>query len=60
MTYQNKGSKVKLEEKYNSNGKNLEQWKCYRCNIIFGNESIAKLHEDILKHRVYKIKSFNY
>jgi Zn-finger protein len=25
-------------------------WKCYRCNLIFYEESIASLHEEISNH----------
>jgi len=30
----------------------LENWKCFRCNLTFRDESHAKLHEDISNHTV--------
>ncbi len=30
-------------------------WKCYRCNLIFTEESHASMHVDLSKHRVREI-----
>lgn len=31
-------------------------WKCYRCNITFNNENISKIHKNITRHHIQKIK----
>jgi hypothetical protein len=31
-------------------------WKCYRCNLVFTDESHAALHEDLSKHGVTEIQ----
>ena len=31
-------------------------WKCYRCNLIFTEESYAILHEDLSKHSVREVQ----
>ena len=33
-----------------------EAWKCFRCNLTFRNEELARLHKDISKHSVSEIK----
>ena len=30
-------------------------WKCYRCNLIFHNESMAALHKEISNHSVVQL-----
>ncbi|WP_256363743.1 hypothetical protein [Candidatus Nitrosotenuis cloacae] len=27
-------------------------WKCYRCNLIFRDESSAQLHKELSKHTI--------
>jgi Zn-finger protein len=27
-------------------------WKCYRCNLVFRDESVAELHTSLSKHHV--------
>jgi len=31
-------------------------WKCYRCDLTFKEEDLAKLHKEISKHTVSSIK----
>lgn len=31
-------------------------WKCYRCNLIFTEESHALLHEDLSRHSVREVQ----
>lgn len=30
-------------------------WKCYRCNLVFTDETHANLHVDLSKHNVREI-----
>ena len=39
-------------EKYCSLIVSSEVWKCFRCNLTFKEEQLAKLHEEISKHSV--------
>ena len=32
-------------------------WKCYRCNLSFKDDQVAKMHKEISEHSVTKIKS---
>ena len=32
-------------------------WKCFRCNLSFRDEQVAKMHKEISEHSVSKIKS---
>jgi hypothetical protein len=34
-------------------------WKCYRCDLTFKEEDLAKLHQEILKHSVREVKIIN-
>ena len=34
---------------------NSKAWKCYRCNLIFREESHALLHKDITNHLASEI-----
>ncbi|MEK0319434.1 MAG: hypothetical protein QQN43_07625 [Nitrosopumilus sp.] len=31
-------------------------WKCFRCNLTFREEDVAKIHREISKHSVSKVK----
>ncbi|HUT05110.1 MAG TPA: hypothetical protein VMW74_00235 [Nitrosopumilaceae archaeon] len=31
-------------------------WKCFRCNLSFKDEAVAKLHKQISNHSVSKVK----
>ncbi len=33
-----------------------EAWKCFRCNLTFRDENHAKMHNEISKHSVSKVK----
>ncbi len=32
-------------------------WKCFRCNLSFKDDQIAKMHKEISAHSVTKVKS---
>ena len=32
-------------------------WKCFRCNLSFKEEEHAKMHQEISKHAVTKVKA---
>jgi len=32
-------------------------WKCYRCNLTFKDEDLARIHKKISSHSVTKIKA---
>ena len=32
-------------------------WKCFRCNLSFKDEQIAKMHKEISAHSVTKMKT---
>ncbi|HSB50748.1 MAG TPA: hypothetical protein VLC72_05420 [Nitrosopumilaceae archaeon] len=32
-------------------------WKCFRCNLTFKDENLAKMHREISKHSVSKVKA---
>ena len=32
-------------------------WKCYRCDLVFKQELLAEIHNDITKHPVERIES---
>lgn len=32
-------------------------WKCFRCNLMFKDEHLAHVHEEIAKHHVTKIRA---
>ncbi|WP_256359031.1 hypothetical protein [Candidatus Nitrosopumilus salaria] len=32
-------------------------WKCYRCNLTFKDEDVAKMHKKISSHSITKIKA---
>ncbi len=32
-------------------------WKCFRCNLSFKDEQIAKMHKEISAHSVTKVKT---
>ena len=32
-------------------------WKCFRCNLSFRDEQVAKMHKEISEHSVSKVKS---
>ena len=52
MSRQN-GKKKKL---VHSRAETVGTWKCYRCNLIFHDESLALLHEDISNHSAVRVK----
>ena len=52
MSRQN-GKKRKL---VHSRAESVSTWKCYRCNLIFHDESLALLHEDISSHSAVLVK----
>lgn len=35
--------------------KSVSVWKCYRCNLIFHEESMAALHKEISNHSVVQL-----
>jgi hypothetical protein len=41
------GKKRKLAH---SSAETVSAWKCYRCNLVFHEEWLASLHEDISNH----------
>jgi Zn-finger protein len=47
------GKKKKLAH---SSGGTVSVWKCYRCNLIFHEESLAFLHEDISNHSAVRVE----
>ena len=51
MSRQN-GKKRKL---VHSKAETVGTWKCYRCNLIFHDESLAFLHEDISSHSAVRV-----
>lgn len=32
-------------------------WKCFRCSLVFKEESHARMHREISKHSVTKVKA---
>lgn len=52
MSRQN-GKKRKL---VHSKAETVDTWKCYRCNLIFHDDSLAFLHEDISSHSAVRVK----
>ena len=38
-----------------SRAETVGTWKCYRCNLIFHDESLALLHEDISNHPAVRV-----
>jgi hypothetical protein len=52
MSRQN-GKKRKL---VHSRAETVGTWKCYRCNLIFHDESLAVLHEDISSHSAARVE----
>ena len=32
-------------------------WKCFRCNLSFKDQELAKMHTEISEHSITKIKS---
>ena len=32
-------------------------WKCFRCNLSFNNEELAKIHKEITSHHITITKS---
>jgi hypothetical protein len=38
-----------------SSAETVSAWKCYRCNFIFYEESLAFLHEDISNHSAVRV-----
>ena len=32
-------------------------WKCFRCNLTFKSEDVAKIHKKISTHSVTKVKA---
>jgi len=32
-------------------------WKCFRCNLSFKEEAHAKMHQEISRHAVTKVKA---
>jgi hypothetical protein len=52
MSRQN-GKKRKL---VHSRAETVGTWKCYRCNLIFHDESLALLHEDISNHAAVRVE----
>ncbi|MEK6966530.1 MAG: hypothetical protein AABW62_03775 [Thermoproteota archaeon] len=34
----------------------VKVWQCYRCNLTFKDEELAKLHEEISRHSVKTVK----
>jgi hypothetical protein len=45
----------KKKELAHSSAETVGTWKCYRCNLIFHNESLALLHEDISGHSAVRV-----
>lgn len=52
MSKQN-GKKGKL---VHSRAETVSAWKCYRCNLIFHEDSLALLHEDISSHPAVRVE----
>jgi|GEM_PF-1870008 hypothetical protein len=52
MSRQN-GKKRKL---VHSKAETVGTWKCYRCNLIFHDDSLAFLHEDISSHSAVRVE----
>jgi hypothetical protein len=52
MSKQN-GKKRKL---VHSSAETVSAWKCYRCNLIFYEESLAFIHEDISNHPAVRVE----
>jgi hypothetical protein len=42
-----------------SRAETVSAWKCYRCNLIFHEESLVLLHEDISHHSAGYITPFS-
>ena len=42
-----------------SSAETISAWKCYRCNLIFSEKSLAFLHEDISNHSAVRVE-FDY
>ena len=53
MSKQN-GKKKKLAH---SSAETVSARKCYRCNLLFYEESLALLHEDISNHSAVRVES---
>jgi hypothetical protein len=47
------GKKKKLAH---SSADTISVWKCYRCNLIFHEKSLAFLHEDISNHSAVRVE----
>ena len=39
-----------------SKAETVGTWKCYRCNLIFHDDSLAFLHEDISSHSAVRVE----
>jgi hypothetical protein len=39
-----------------SRAETVGTWKCYRCNLIFHDESLTLLHEDISSHSAVRVE----
>ncbi|MGI0003394.1 MAG: hypothetical protein ACRD91_04120 [Nitrosopumilaceae archaeon] len=35
----------------------VKVWQCYRCNLTFKDEGLAKLHEELSRHSVKTVKT---
>ena len=47
-----------LYKQFTPNGVMSEMvWKCFRCNLSFKDDQVAKIHKEISEHSVTKIKS---
>ena len=46
----------KIKKLAHSSAETVSAWKCYRCNLIFHEESLAFLHEDISNHSAVRIE----
>jgi hypothetical protein len=46
----------KKKELDHSNAETVGTWKCYRCNLIFHEGSLAFLHEDISNHSAVRVE----
>jgi hypothetical protein len=46
----------KKKDLAHSSAETAGAWKCYRCNLIFHEESLAFLHEDISSHSAVRVE----
>jgi len=48
-----------IEDQVKKTKKDNRAWKCYRCDLIFNEESHGLIHNDISNHHIQQIQGIN-